>query len=94
MVKCEESHRLSEDHSDHFEIRVKGHLSPCRSEFFSGLKVIHTVTGETILTGPVVDQAELHGILAKVRDLNLALISVSQVESEQPAGDDQISDAQ
>lgn len=79
--------RPSDDDEAHFEIRLKGHLSPSWSECFGGLEVINTQSGETILTGPVADQAELHGILAGIRNLNLVLISVTRIESAYRAGD-------
>jgi hypothetical protein len=63
-----------------YEIRVHGHLAYDWSEWFDGLKITHTPGGETILTGPVRDQAELFGVLMKVRDLGLTLISVNRVE--------------
>ncbi len=65
---------------DYYAIRVKGHLDPCWSEWFEGLTVTRAEGGETILSGPVADQAALHGLLAKVRDLNLTLISVNRVD--------------
>jgi hypothetical protein len=66
-----------------YEIRVKGHLDPRWSEWFEGLTVTRTASGETILFGSIVDQAALHGLLAKIRDLNLTLISVTRAEAEQ-----------
>ena len=71
---------------EYYEIRVKGHLDPRWSEWFQGLTVTRTESGETILSGPVVDQAALHGLLAKIRDLNLTLISVTRAEAEQANG--------
>jgi hypothetical protein len=65
---------------DRYEIRVKGHLAPRWSEWFAGWTMAHTDSGETILAGPVADQAALHGLLDRVRDLNLTLISVKRVE--------------
>jgi hypothetical protein len=81
MLKPKEGPRPSDDQPEHFKIKVKGHLGSSWSECFSDLKVTHTQSGETILAGPITDQAELHGILARIRDLNLALISVTQIES-------------
>jgi hypothetical protein len=63
-----------------YEIRVKGHLASFRSETFDGMQITLTADGETTLRGEVMDQAALHGLLARIRDLNLALISVSRVE--------------
>jgi hypothetical protein len=63
-----------------YEIRVKGHLASFRSETFDGMQITLTADGETTLRGEVMDQAALHGLLARIRDLNLVLISVSRVE--------------
>jgi hypothetical protein len=63
-------------------IRVKGHLATRWAEWFAGLAMTHTASGETLLSGPIEDQAALHGVLAKVRDLNLILIAVNRVEED------------
>ena len=63
-----------------YEIRVKGHLAPIWSETFDGMQITLTPDGETTLRGAVVDQAALHGLLARIRDLNLILISVNRVD--------------
>jgi hypothetical protein len=68
----------------YYAIRVKGHLDPRWSEWLEGLTVTQTESGETILSGPVVDQSALHGLLARIRDLNLTLISVTRVEPKHP----------
>jgi len=65
-----------------YQIRVKGHLGCQWSEWFGGLAITQEEDGDTLLTGPVVDQAALHGLLKKVRDLGLPLISVIRIESE------------
>ena len=62
--------------SDWYAFRVKGHLAPCWSEWLDGLTIANLDNGEALLTGPVVDQAALYGILNKIRNLNLDLISV------------------
>jgi len=62
------------------EIRVRGQIDEQWSEWFEGLSVAHTEGGETVLTGSVADQAALHGLLAKLRDLGLSLLSVSSAE--------------
>ncbi len=66
-----------------FEIRVDGHLSQDWSEWLEGMTIQHTPDGETVLAGPLRDQAALFGVLMKVRDLGLVLIAVTQVEPEQ-----------
>ncbi len=63
-----------------YEIRVKGHLSPSWSEWMGGLELTHTSDGNTTLSGNITDQAELHGLLAKIRDLGLTLITVERLE--------------
>jgi hypothetical protein len=60
-----------------YEIRVKGHLDPRWSEWFDGLEITNLENGEALLSGEIVDQAALHGVLAKVRDLGLPLVAVS-----------------
>jgi hypothetical protein len=68
-----------------YEIRVEGHLDGRWSEWFDRLEITNLDNGETMLSGDIVDQAALHGVLAKVRDLNLALVEVS---SESPQRQD------
>ena len=63
-----------------YQIRIKGHLGPGWTDWFGGLAVTPTEGGETLLTGPVVDQAALHGLLRKVRDLGMPLISAIRVK--------------
>ena len=59
-----------------YAIRIKGHLAPQWTDWFSGLTITLEANGDSLLTGPVVDQAALHGVLKNVRDLGLPLISV------------------
>jgi hypothetical protein len=68
----------------HYEIRLKGHLEPRWAAWFDGLSLTHKSDGTTIIHGPVVDQAALYGLLQKVRDVGLPLISVIHVEPDQP----------
>ena len=63
-----------------YVVRVSGHLDPHWSARFAGLALAHDADGTTTLTGPVADQAALHGILARVRDLGVTLISVTPSE--------------
>ena len=65
-----------------YEIRVKGHLDQRWSTWFDGMTVTHEVTGDTALSGPVVDQAALHRLLIKVHTLNLTLVSVLRIETD------------
>jgi hypothetical protein len=62
-----------------YQIRIKGHLGRQWTDWFAGLTITLEDNGDTILTGPVVDQAALHGLLKKVRDLGTPLISVNRV---------------
>jgi hypothetical protein len=63
---------------EYYEIKIKGHLDQRWSEWFAGLQVTHLAGDETLLSGSLPDQAALHGLLERVRDLNLTLISVSR----------------
>lgn len=65
------------DHPVVYQIRVKGHLSQQWVDWFEGLTILPEEDGNTLLTGPVIDQAALYGILKKVRDLGLSLLSVN-----------------
>lgn len=65
-----------------YQIRLEGHLGHQWMDWFDGLAITLTEDGDTLLTGPVVDQAALHGLIKKVRDLGLPLISVIQVPSQ------------
>lgn len=66
-----------------YQIRVKGHLGLQWSAWFEGLAITLEEDGDTLLTGPVTDQAALHGLLRKVRDLGLPLLSVQSIETAQ-----------
>ena len=63
-----------------YEIKVKGELDLVWEEWFEGLALAHDCEGNTVLTGPIVDHTALHSILLKIRDLNLKLISVNEIE--------------
>lgn len=65
-----------------YQIRIKGHLSSQWTEWFEGLTITLEENGDTFLTGTVVDQAALHGLLKKVRDLGMPLISVNRVKPD------------
>jgi len=63
----------------HVEIRVKGRIDKCWSEWLEGLRIVHTDQDETVLTGTVLDQSALYGLIAKLRDLGLPLLAVNPV---------------
>lgn len=64
--------------ADTYRFRVRGHLDDGWSDWFGGLSVQRRADGTTVLAGPVVDQAALHGVIARIRDLGLPLLSVRQ----------------
>ena len=65
-----------------YEIRVDGHLSSRWEAWFDGLTLVRASDGTTVIRGPIVDQSALHGVLQKLRDLGIPLISVVQLDSE------------
>ncbi len=65
---------------DVYRIIIKGHLDSEWSDWFDGLTITLVDNGETILTGPIVDQTALHGVLIKIRDLGLPLLSLTRIE--------------
>ena len=67
-----------------YEIRLKGHLDSRWAAWFDGLSLTNERDGSTLICGPVADQAALHGLLQKVRDMGLPLISVTQVQTRRP----------
>ena len=69
-----------------YQIRLQGHLDRRWTDWFEGLTITQEKNGETLLTGPIVDQAALHGLLKKVRDLGMPLVSVMPVEAGRIAG--------
>ncbi len=77
-----ERHRPETDPSQPmvYQIRIKGHLGRRWTDWFEGLTITLEDNGETLLTGPVVAQAALHGLLRKVRDLGMPLLSVIRLE--------------
>jgi len=64
-----------------YQIRIKGHLGHQWTDRFAGLTIALEDNGDTLLTGPVVDQAALHGLLKSVRDLGIPLLSVNRMEA-------------
>jgi hypothetical protein len=86
-----ETHASNEDlhEPQTYEIRIQGHLTDRWAHWFPGLTITLEDGGDTLLIAPAIDQAALHGLLRKVRDLGMPLISVNRVES----GQDQVPDA-
>ena len=73
-----------------YQVRLKGHLGGQWQDWFEGLAISLEDNGETLLTGPVVDQAALHGLLRKVRDLGMPLVSINRADTrpaDTPAAD-------
>ncbi len=71
-----------------YQIRIKGHLGREWTDWFGGLAITLEDNGETLLTGPVVDQAALYGVLRKVRDVGIPLLSVVRVKPGQAGASD------
>jgi hypothetical protein len=67
-----------------YQIRLKGQLETHWSDWFGGMAVALTGDGDTLLTGPVADQAALHGLLRKVRDVGIPLVSVNELKGANP----------
>ena len=74
--------------SDVYRITIKGHLDSEWSDWFDGLTITPQDNGETVLSGPVVDQTALHGVLIKIRDLGLPLLSLTRTGPERDVGSD------
>lgn len=70
------------DESAVYQIRITGHLNSEWADWFGGLTITLEDNGDTVLTGPVVDQAALHGLLRRVRDLGTPLISVARIKPD------------
>jgi hypothetical protein len=66
-----------------YEIRFSGHLDSTRAQMFNGLEMTQEPSGETVLTGEIVDQAALHGVLNRIRDLGLPLLSVNRLSQDE-----------
>jgi hypothetical protein len=66
----------------HVEIRVEGHLDPSWADWLEGFALTHTEENQTVLTGKAPDQAALYGLIAKLRDLGVKLVSVNYGESD------------
>lgn len=79
-----QTHAPDRSEAGRYEIRLTGHLDAHWTAWFDGMMVSRQGDGSTVISGPVADQAALHGLLQRVRDLGLPLVSVRQVEGDQP----------
>ena len=79
MINDEQTYDGKQKQPQYYVIRLKGHLDEGWRTWFEGLTITLEDGGDTLLTGPVIDQAALHGLLKKVRDLGMPLVSVCQV---------------
>jgi hypothetical protein len=70
--------------SSRYEIRIGGRLAPRWATWFVGMTLTTAGDGTTVLSGPVADQAALHGVLARIRDLGLPLIAVTRLDTDPP----------
>jgi len=80
-----DEHRGSTDHrheATRYQIRLKGHLDSRWADWLGGMSLTHTGDGTTVVTGPVADQAALHGLLQKLRDMGVTLVSVNQTTGD------------
>ena len=78
---------MQADDSTKYEICVKGHLDARWSAWFDGLRLTNESDGTTVISGPVVDQAALHGLLQKLRDVGMPLISITQVSPDRTSSE-------
>lgn len=85
MSAMSEIHATTTEHDEpgRYEIRIKGHLDDRWAEWLEGLTFTHASDGTTLLEGPLTDQAALHGVLNKIRDLGLPIISVQWLSPEE-----------
>lgn len=82
------SSEIDPGHPTTYQIRIKGHLDHRWTEWFGDLSITLEENGDTLLTGPVLDQATLHGLLKRVRDLGIPLLSVNRIELGQEGASD------
>ena len=81
-------HQLDAPQPPVYTIRIKGYLGPQGQDWFEGLTVTLEEDGNTLLSGPIVDQSALHGILKKIRDLGMPLLSINAVDPNRATGTD------
>ena len=73
---------MTDPNNNIYEIKIKGHLNESWADWFEGFTFIHETDGTTALNGKIIDQAALHGILKKIRDLGLPLLSINQIDPD------------
>jgi hypothetical protein len=78
----ERKHIQSSPDTTAYQIRIEGHLGPQWAEWFDGMSITPEADGNTLLTGPLPDQAALHGLLKKMRDLGMTLVSINRIDAE------------
>jgi hypothetical protein len=83
MMSSEQKSEQDPDQPNIFQFRIQGHLSQQWQDWFEGLSITLEEDGNTLLSGPVVDQSALHGILKKIRDLGIPLLSVNSIDPNQ-----------
>jgi hypothetical protein len=83
MMSDKQTYKEKHNQPQCYEIRLKGHLDARWANQFEGLTITLEEDGNTLITGPVIDQAALHGLLKKIRNLGIPLISVNQVETNE-----------
>jgi hypothetical protein len=88
MMSDEQKSVRAPDQVKTFQIRIQGHLSQQWTDWFAGLTIRVEEDGNTLLSGPVVDQSALHGILKRIRDLGMPLLSVNSDDFDQAAKTD------
>ncbi len=93
MNKAEDMSGQPWGEAEVYEIRFKGHLTVRRARMFNGLEMVQGPSGETVLTGPVLDQAALHGILNRIRDLGVPLLSVKRLSQDEAKAERGVRDA-
>lgn len=81
MMSDNQSFEEKSDQRRYYEIRLKGQLDSQWTDWFEGLTITLQDEGDTLLTGPLADQAALHGLLKKIRDIGLPLVSINRVQS-------------
>jgi hypothetical protein len=88
MMSNEQKSEYDLDQPKLFQIRIQGHLSQQWQDWFEGLRITLEEDGNTLLSGPVVDQSALHGILKKIRDLGIPLLSINSTDPNQSTNPD------